>query len=99
MEHLATFPEDKRPVNGQEKTLRMLVVSWGKAKPIMWPTQREYDARKRMRNERLAKYRANDESTRYAWGVYCCFHIVRIIQKYSCKYTIKIAENNTKRHE
>lgn len=68
MEHLATFPEDKRPVNGQEKTLRMLVVSWGKAKPIMWPTQREYDARKRMRNERLAKYRANDESTRYALG-------------------------------
>lgn len=63
MEHLATFPEDKRPVNGQEKTLRMLVVSWGKAKPIMWPTQMEYDARKRMRNERLAKYRANDEST------------------------------------
>lgn len=59
------------------------------AEHIMWPTQREYDARKRMRNERLAKYRANDESTRYAWGVYCCFHIVRISQKYSCKYTHK----------
>ena len=86
-------------MNGQEKTLRMLVVSWGKAKPIMWPTQREYDARKRMRNERLAKYHANDESTRYAWGVYCCFHIVRIIQNIRANIRIKIAENNTKRHE
>jgi hypothetical protein len=37
----------------------------------------------------IARCNTNDESTRYAWGVYRRFRLVRKIQKYSCKYTHK----------
>jgi len=76
MEYLVTFPKDKRQANGQRKMLRMLVLSWEKAKPIACRTKGKYGARKRTRNDGFARLRANNKSTRYAWGVYRRFRLV-----------------------